>query len=110
MGKNTAIGVSLVCLFLVLIPRGVHAKDQINEQTTVIVRVDGLSCPFCAFGLEKHLKNLEGAEEVTLFIKRGIAEIRLREGAVLPEDTIRQAVLDAGFTPRQITYRTAEGS
>jgi len=102
MGKRSAIGISLICLFLALIPLGVHAEAQAGEQTTIVVRVDGLSCPFCAFGLEKRLKNLDGAEKVTLFIKRGVAEILVEEGKTIPEDTVREAVREAGFTPRAI--------
>ena len=35
----------------------------------IIVRVDGASCPFCAFGLEKRLGHLEGVAQVRMEMK-----------------------------------------
>ena len=70
----------------------------------IIVRVDGASCPFCAFGLEKRLGRLEGVNDVKLEMKEGEVIVSLKEGAVVSEEALRQAVDDAGFTPRNITY------
>ncbi len=70
----------------------------------IIVRVDGASCPFCAFGLEKRLGQIEGVTDVKLEMKEGKVIVTLKEGAVVSEEAIRQAVDDAGFTPREITY------
>ena len=84
-----------------------HAQDS---STQISIRVDGLSCPFCAYGLEKKLNRLEGTEKVRLDIDRGVAEIMVAKGKTIEESELRQAVLDAGFTPREITYRTGESS
>ena len=74
----------------------------------ISIRVDGLSCPFCAYGLEKKLNKLEGTEKVRIDIEHGVAEITVAEGKTIEESRLRQAVLDAGFTPRAITYRSLE--
>lgn len=79
----------------------VVAKEQINE---ISIRVDGLTCPFCAYGLEKKLKRLEGAKKIHIDIDLGIAHIQVREGATIDEKDLKQAVEDAGFTSREITY------
>ena len=70
----------------------------------IIVRVDGASCPFCAFGLEKRLGHLEGVANVRIEMKAGKAIVTLREGATVSEQALRQAVEEAGFTPREISF------
>lgn len=76
-----------------------------DKPTQIAVRVDGLSCPFCAYGLEKKLKRLEGTEEVRIDIDRSVALIKLAEGKTIEEADLKEAVLDTGFTPKEITYR-----
>ena len=70
----------------------------------IIVRVDGASCPFCAFGLEKRLGHLEGVTEVKIEMKAGKAIVTVKEGATVSEQALRQAVEEAGFTPREIIF------
>lgn len=81
-----------------------------GSPTQITIRVDGLSCPFCAYGLEKKLKRLEGAEQVRIDVDRGVAEITVAQGKTIEESRLKQAVLDAGFTPKEITYGHAGGS
>lgn len=70
----------------------------------IVVRVDGASCPFCAFGLEKRLGRLEGVLDVKMELKAGKAMVTLKEGATVSEDALRQAVKEAGFSAREITF------
>lgn len=72
------------------------------------VKVDGLSCPFCAFGLEKYLKKIEGTKKVTIYVDEGKAILRLKEDAPLDTHSVSKAVKKGGFTPREITV-TAVG-
>ena len=64
--------------------------------------VDGLACPFCAYGVEKQLTAIEGVESVEIDVKSGQVVVTLIEGMTLSEDTARQAVEDAGFTLRAL--------
>lgn len=93
----------LVVIVLIVMPLSQHvsAKEDVSE---ISIRVDGLSCPFCAYGLEKKLKRLEGADKIHIDIDLGIAHIQVREGATIDEKDLKQAVEDAGFTSREITY------
>ena len=68
----------------------------------VVLRVDGLTCPFCAFGLEKKLTRLEAVDEVEINIRDGRVTLTLEEGASVSDAAIEKAVKDAGFTVRQI--------
>lgn len=65
------------------------------------IQVDGLACPFCAYGLEKKLKKLPGAVNVRIELNTGWASFDVSSGVLLPEP-VQAAVRDAGFTPRDI--------
>lgn len=60
--------------------------------------VDGLACPFCAYGIEKQLSALEGVENVETRIKDGAVVVTMAEGRSLDEGAATGAVRDAGFT------------
>jgi len=72
------------------------------------VQVDGLACPFCAYGLEKKLKKLPGAANVQIELNTGWASFDVLSGVLLPEP-VQAAVRDASFTPRDIRV-TASGT
>jgi len=75
------------------------------QQREVQVRVDGLSCPFCAYGLEKKLLKLDGVMNLTIDVDNGILTFYEEKGKVVLEEEIRRVVKDAGFTPGEITYK-----
>lgn len=76
--------------------------------TRVEVRVDGLSCPFCAYGLEKRLTEIEGVVDLNIDVPKGLVTFAISEGNTVAEQVIDQAIRDAGFTPREIKMYTAE--
>lgn len=69
----------------------------------VEMRVDGLACPFCAYGLEKKLKKVEGVGEVKINVKEGVAALKNKKGKSIAVENLESVVKDAGFTPREIT-------
>lgn len=73
-----------------------------NAQEKLVVRVDGLSCAFCAYSLEKNLKELKGVKDVKINLKEGTATLTLNEGVEIKNEVIKQAVKDSGFTPRSV--------
>ena len=79
------------------IPLTVSAAPQIYELT-----VDGLACPFCAYGIEKQLTALEGVESIEVEIDEGLVVVTMGEGATLDRADMDQAVMDAGFTLRKV--------
>ena len=62
--------------------------------------VDGLACPFCAYGVEKKLGAVEGVEELDIDINGGVIWVTMAGETVLDEAAAKQAVEDAGFTLR----------
>jgi copper chaperone CopZ len=67
----------------------------------VELKVNGMACPFCAYGIEKKLRGLPGARNVKVELESGRATFEAPAGAVT-EQQIRQAIKDAGFTPGSI--------
>lgn len=74
-----------------------------GQQQKVTLRVDGLACPFCAYGMEKKLKWLEGVEKLDIKINEGLVILYFQEGAKIDKELIVKKVKEAGFTPREIT-------
>ena len=64
------------------------------------IRVDGLACPFCAYGIEKKLMAVPGVKSLGISINKGIVTVTMRKGATLSRDTASRAVKNAGFTMR----------
>jgi len=65
--------------------------------------VDGLACPFCAFGIEKRLNEVDGVTDIEVDVGKSVVRVTLEEGKTLTEKRARQAVKEAGFTLRSYT-------
>jgi len=90
---------NILLLAAVLAAATLPASAEVPRMT---VTVDGMACPFCAYGLEKKLKGLEGVRGVKVELKTGIARLTLKEEAPPTVAAIREAVKKAGFTPKEI--------
>lgn len=62
------------------------------------IAVNGLSCPFCAYGLEKKLTEVKGVQTVETDISSGSVMVTMIEGATLDRRVAAQAVEAAGFS------------
>lgn len=71
-----------------------------SEAQVYDVGVDGLGCPFCAYGIEKELGSLKGVHKVAVDIKRGVVIVTMTSGATLDRATAKKAVENAGFDLR----------
>jgi len=69
------------------------------------LRVDGLACPFCAYGIEKKFKKTEGVESVEFDLEKGVVMVKVREGVELTEPQLKQLIKDSGFTLRSMTEK-----
>jgi len=74
-----------------------------------VMRVDGLACPYCAYGVEKKLKAIEGVERVDVDLDKGLVVVDAREGVVLTDEQMRKLMKDAGFTFRGMRVERADG-
>lgn len=71
------------------------------------LKVDGLACPFCAYGIEKELSTLKGVEKIHIELKKGAVVVIMAKGTVLTETQAAKAVEDAGFTLRAFSQMPA---
>jgi len=69
------------------------------------MRVDGLACPYCAYGVEKKLKAIEGVEKVHVDLNKGLVTVDVKAGTELTEAQMKQLFQDAGFTFRSMTRK-----
>jgi mercuric ion binding protein len=81
--------------------KGVEPAQGVEQ---AILRVDGLACPFCSYGLEKKIRRLDGYKADSYEAKINVGEVSFSWKPNLPLDldAIHQAVKKAGFTLRGI--------
>lgn len=87
-----------------------HAQEKTPSAAETIenpdatVYVDGLACPFCAYGLEKKLDDHDAVHKLQVEIEKGRVLLTFRDGQTLTKDEIEQAVEEAGFTARKVEF------
>lgn len=78
------------------------AYSQILEVT---VTVEGLACPFCAYGIEKKLKRVEGVRSIDIEMNRGVVILVAEKGRSVNIGQIPVAVKDSGFSFSQMKVK-----
>ncbi len=72
------------------------------DETVLEIDINGMTCPFCVYSLEKELGKLSEVKQVLISLKSSKARLILKEGAHIDSDTLREIVLTAGFTPGEV--------
>jgi mercuric ion binding protein len=93
-------------LLLLGLSAALAGAAQAGEVYTV--GVDGLGCPFCAYGVEKELGSVDGVDTVDVDIESGVVVITMAAEATLDRDTARKAVENAGFDLRSFARVSEE--
>lgn len=70
--------------------------------TQYTMRVDGLACSYCAYGVEKKLKQIEGVQDIKIDLDVGMVQVKVAEGVELTEAQMKKLFNDAGFTYRSM--------
>ena len=97
-GRNTLI-VSFAVVFLInlfLIP------VAYSRFLSVTVAVDGMACPFCAYGVEKKLKKVVGVGSISIDMESGKATLTAAEDSSIDLPGVPVAIRKSGFTPGEI--------
>lgn len=83
-----------------------NAQTKINEggKKYVKVEVDGLACPFCAYGLEKKLLQIDGADNFNVNIDSAYATLTVPDKSKVTKDEIKQIVKDSGFSATNVLF------
>ena len=67
------------------------------------MRVDGLACPYCAYGIEKKLNAIDGVEKIDIDLENGLVIVNVVEGVKLSDEQMTRLFDDAGFAYRSKT-------
>ncbi len=78
------------------------------SQDEVVIKVNGMFCPFCTFGIEKWLNKLPEVEDVRTDLAAGEAIAVLKPEAKFVREHYVDAIKRAGFTHSGITLRKAK--
>ncbi len=72
--------------------------------TLYIMRVDGLACPYCAYGVEQKLEKIEGVrdESIDIDLNKGLVRVEVSEGVHLTEAQMEKLFHEAGLTFRDM--------
>ena len=71
--------------------------DAAAEILNADLRVNGMSCPFCAFGIEKKLLDVDGVTKVEVLLDEGRLHLQLQSGNTATTAAFEAAVEKAGF-------------
>lgn len=66
------------------------------------MRVDGLACPFCAYGIEKKLNAVDGVSNINIDLDKGLVSVDMKEGTSMSEKQMKKLFNDSGFTYRSM--------
>jgi len=94
---------SAMILMPVVSAEALAAQKQTPQQ--MVVEVKGLACPFCVYGLQKHLRKLPNARTVRIDLGKSEATVDFEAESTATEEQIKKAVRDAGFTAGSITWK-----
>lgn len=107
--KTPPFGVAVLGALLALAGLVWSAPNARAEFKAVKVKVAGLSCPFCAYGLEKKLSQVAGVTNVSTDLKSGTVNLSLAKGESVSVRSLDEAVRRAGFTLESVSV-TAVGT
>ena len=80
----------------------VLVPSEVLTGANVMLRVDGMVCPFCAYGLEKRLEEVPSIDAVLIRVSDGLVQIRTKVDQELSDKALKEAVEKSGFTLREI--------
>ena len=82
-------------------------KEGIDQFT---VQVDGLGCPFCAYGLEKKIKKLKGLKKLKIDMEDGMMTFNYPSEKELTLKSIESLVDEAGYTAVSTSVVRSDGT
>lgn len=98
--KNTLV---ILAIFFLGINQHITAQSEKMDEFTVEVK--GLGCPFCAYGLEKKINELDQADQINIDIETGVMSFIYPSDQNLKIDQIEEKVKKAGYTTKNINVK-----
>lgn len=91
--KSTVIKTIAASLLMML------AQMAVAETTVYSIRVDGLACPYCAYGIEKKLDAIKGIKFIDMDLENGVVTAEAND-VKLSDVQLQKLFEDSGFTYR----------
>jgi len=104
--KNLILSIITVIAFTSISNKVIAQSDR----DQIEVQVDGLGCPFCAYGLEKKFKELKGIKDVKIEMETGVFNFSYPSEKALSLETVESQVDKAGYTAVTTKITRADGS
>jgi copper chaperone CopZ len=82
----------------------VEGPETVNT-ASVVMTVEGMSCPMCARNVLAYMTDVEGVEGVEFDLGEGLVTLATDPKAGLTKAILRDAVWESGFTLRRIELR-----
>ena len=67
-----------------------------------VIKIDGMTCKFCAHNVKKRLKKLGGVQAVSVDQDKGLATVTVKPGTQLKNDVLKATISEAGYNYRGI--------
>ncbi len=64
------------------------------------LQVDGLACPFCAYGIEKQFKKTSSVKKISFNINAGVITVITKKNSSMSRAQASKIIKKAGFTLR----------
>ncbi len=89
--------ICLTTFLLLMLAQGAWAAGKHYE-----MRVDGLACPFCAYGIEKKFKAMKGVEKIDVDLDKGLVTVDTDGQTTFTDQQMEKLFKDSGFTYRKM--------
>lgn len=96
-------------ILILMIGFSISAQNT-NGRDLIEVQVDGLGCPFCAYGLEKKFKEFKGIKDIAIDIETGDFSFTYPTDKKLGLKKVMEQVVKAGYTPNETKITRADGT
>lgn len=94
--------------FVFALALGLLVNLPLQAASNYVIRIDGMTCKFCAHNVKKQLKKLEGVEQVEVDQDKGTATLVIKDGASLTDATLQKAIADAGYNYRGMLSKSEQ--
>ncbi len=96
-----------IILIFSIIAMGFSVNAQYDHFS---VRVDGLGCSFCAYGIESKFSEVEGIKDIEVDLSSGTVTYKVPAEMEMDYELVKKMVDEAGYTAISVAIERADGT